>query len=395
MSIDFSEVIERRDSDSIKWTRYGRDVLPLWVADMDFRAPEPILEALRSAVGHGIFGYADASPGLRQAVAARMGRLYAWDVDPAWVVAVPGLVSGFTAAAAALCSPGEGYLIQSPVYMPFNDLGEGLGLLRQDAPLELDPSSDLVRYRIDWDAFEGAFGMGGARTAMFLLCDPHNPVGTAWGEAEQLRMAETAIGRGAVVVSDEIHAELLLDGTRHRPVAARSEGIAKGSITLVAPSKTFNIAGLFCGFAIIPDAALRSAFTGAANRMTLHCSSLSLVAAEAAYSGSCDEWLAELLVYLAGNRDFVADFIPGRLPLLRTSRPEATYLAWLDAGALQRDRGVEDPFRFFLEKARVALNDGRAFGVGGSGFLRLNFACPRSTLEEALGRMAAAIDSLS
>ena len=268
MSIDFSEVIERRDSDSIKWTRYGRDVLPLWVADMDFRAPEPILEALRSAVGHGIFGYADASPGLRQAVAARMGRLYAWDVDPAWVVAVPGLVSGFTAAAAALCSPGEGYLIQSPVYMPFNDLGEGLGLLRQDAPLELDPSSDLVRYRIDWDAFEGAFGMGGARTAMFLLCDPHNPVGTAWGEAEQLRMAETAIGRGAVVVSDEIHAELLLDGTRHQPVAARSEGIAKGSITLVAPSKTFNIAGLFCGFAIIPDAALRSAFTGAANRMT-------------------------------------------------------------------------------------------------------------------------------
>ncbi|MEI6389370.1 MAG: MalY/PatB family protein [Spirochaetota bacterium] len=394
MGIDFSEVIERRDSDSTKWTRYGRDVLPLWVADMDFRAPAPILEALQRAVAHGIFGYADASPALRQAVAARMGRLYAWDVDPAWVVTVPGLVSGFTAAAHALCSRGEGYLVQPPVYMPFNDLGEGLGLLRQDAQLELDPAAGPVRYRIDWAAFEGAFGSGGARTAMFLLCDPHNPVGAAWGEAEQLRMAETAIGRGAVVVSDEIHAELLLDGTRHRPVAATSAGIAKGSITLVAPSKTFNIAGLYCGFAIIPDAALRSAFTRVADRMTLHCSSLSLVAAEAAYSGNCEQWLGELLAYLAGNRDFLSDFIRERMPLLRSSHPEATYLAWLDAGALVRERGIVDPFRFFLEKARVALNDGKTFGLGGAGFLRLNFACPRSTLKDALEKMAAAIDSL-
>lgn len=360
---------------------------------MDFRSPTRIAEALHRAIDHGVFGYEGPSMRLRETLAARMDRLYGWKVDPEWVVATTGLVSGFHAAAAAVCRPGEGYLIQPPVYMPFNDLGAHLGLVKQEAPLEEVP---LVRadgrrrldYHINWELFESAFGSKGTRTAMFLLCDPHNPIGRAWSSPDQRRMAAIAIEKGAVVVSDEIHAELMLDGRERRPLAALGGDFEERSVTLVSPSKTFNIAGLFCGFAIIPDSGLRSAFEAAQERMTLHCSSLSLYAAEEALSGSCDEWLAALLPYLRDNRDFALDYLDRRLPELVPTEPEATHLLWIDARAL----GHSSPASFFLEKGRVALNGGEDFGPGGEGFVRLNFACPRSTLAEALERMARAVE---
>ncbi len=355
---------------------------------MDFRSPPPIARALRRAVDHGIFGYPSTPASLREKLAARMERLYEWKIDPNWVVPTTGLVSGFHAAAAALCAPGEGYLIQPPVYMPFNDLGDHLGLVRQEAPLSVSEAPEPLKYSINWDVFESAFGSGGTRTAMFLLCDPHNPVGLAWDEAAQRRMAETAISRGAAIVSDEIHAELLLDDIRHRPLAAADAAFAERSVTLVSPSKTFNIAGLFCGFAIVPDPGIRKAFEKEEERMTLHCTGLSLVAAEEALSGSCDSWLDAARLYLRANRDFVLDFLRERLPGVRAATPAATHLLWMDCRGL----GLESPADFFLEQARVALNDGAAFGTGGKGFVRLNFASPRALLAEALERMARALE---
>lgn len=388
MKFNFDEYVDRRHFNSVKWNRYEEDVLPLWVADMDFRSPAPIAEALRRAIDHGVFGYPGDSLSLRRSLARRMERLYGWQIDSEWVVTTTGLVSGFHAAAAAVCRPGEGYIIQPPVYMPFNDLEDHLGLVRQEAPLAEVREGGLLSYAINWNEFDAAFGSRGVRSGMFLLCDPHNPAGIAWDAASQRRMAETAVAKGAIIVSDEIHAELVLDGPPHRPLAASDPAIAARTITLVSPSKTFNMAGFFCGFAIVPDPHLRAAFVRAQERMTLHCSGLSLIAAEEAMSGSCDEWLGAALEYLRANRDFALEFVLARMPGAVPAKPAATHLLWIDF----RQVGLDAPADFFLREARVALNEGSAFGTGGAGFARLNFACSRATLTEALERMAAALE---
>ncbi|MGC1376173.1 MAG: aminotransferase class I/II-fold pyridoxal phosphate-dependent enzyme, partial [Anaerolineales bacterium] len=268
MPFDFDHTPDRRSTNSAKWTIYPADVLPLWVADMDFPAPPPILDALRAAVEHGVFGYEMPSRALRESVAARMQKLYNWDVHPESVIAIPGLVSGFYAAAAALCHPGEGYLIQPPVYMPFNDIQKHLGVIRQEARLVSCAQGNRLGYEIDWDGFNAAFHAGDSRTRMFLLCNPHNPTGQIYTPDELTRMAETCLHQNTVIVSDEIHCELLLGGAQHTPIASLSPEIAENTITLVAPSKTFNIAGLFCGFAIIPSPKLRIQYKHQLERMT-------------------------------------------------------------------------------------------------------------------------------
>ncbi|PWH16866.1 MAG: putative C-S lyase [Anaerolineae bacterium] len=392
MPYDFDHLIERRHTNSIKWTAYPPDVLPLWVADMDFAAPEPILRALRQTIQHGILGYDVPGKVLRETVAARMKSLYEWEVAPQSVVPITGLVSGFYAAAQTLCRPGDGYLIQPPVYMPFNDIQKHQGVIRQEARLEFTTHNGLLEYHIDWAAFENAFHRGGSRTKMFLLCNPHNPTGQMYSAEELQRMAQTCLKQEAIIVSDEIHSELILEDKKHIPIASLSAEIAQNTITLVAPSKTFNIAGLFCGFAIIPNRHLRERYKEQVERMTLHVNSLGYVAAQAAFSGECDDWLAELRAYLKTNRDFLVNFIRSELPAIRLTCPEATYLAWLDCSELVHSGKIgTSPYEFFLKKARVALNDGATFGTGGEYFVRLNFACPRSTLEQALERMKNAL----
>ena len=388
----FDRLIDRRSTNSIKWNAYPEDVLPLWVADMDFAAPEPITKALQKAVEHGVFGYELPGKALLEPVAARMKTLYGWDVAPESVVAITGLVSGFYAAAQTLCRPGDGYLIQPPVYMPFNDIQKHQGVIRQEAELSFVAQDGILRYNIDWDSFDNAFHSGGSRTKMFLLCNPHNPTGQIYSAEELSRMAETCLKHDAVIVSDEIHSELLLGEQKHVPVASLSPEIAEKSITLIAPSKTFNIAGLFCGFAIIPNKELRERYKEQVERMTLHVASLAQVAAQAAFSGECEDWLAELISYLRANRDFLVDFVQIELPEIRTTRPEATYLAWLDCSGLVESGKISgNPYTFFLKNARVALNNGATFGAGGENFLRLNFGCPRVTLEQALERMKKAL----
>ncbi len=396
MSYDFDMLVDRRPSNSTKWHRYAPDVLPMWIADMDFRVPEPVLAALRRAIEHGIFGYEEASLSLRETVAMRMQRLYNWHVTPEMVIAVPGLESGFNAAAWAVCAPEEGLLIQTPVYYPFLKVPRNVGLVGQPARLQQINHGHTLHYEVDWEAFESAINLQEARTRMFLLCHPHNPTGQVYSQSDLTRMAEICASEDIIICADEIHSELLLGETRHTPMATLSPEVAARTITLIAPSKTFNVAGLFCGFAIISNESLRRRYQAAVERLTLHVNSLGLIAAEAALSGACDEWLQNLRAYLTANRDFLVNYVREHLPGIRTTVPEATYLAWLDCSALLENGKIKgSPHKFFLEKARVALNEGADFGPGGEGFVRLNFGCPRATLTEALERMSAALSELA
>jgi len=388
MPTDFDKIIDRRDTNSIKWTLYPEDVLPMWVADMDFSAPPPVLDALRKAVEHGVFGYEIPSKRLLAAVAARMDALYGWKVESDMVVAIPGLVSGFNAAAWAVCQPGDGILMQTPVYFPFLKVHENAGLTRQVAQLACEKRDSRLRYTVDWEAFKGALHSEGAQTRMFLLCNPHNPTGQVYSRPDLTRMAQLCVENDILICSDEIHSELLLGGAQHTPIAALAPEFAARAITLVAPSKTFNVAGLFCGFAIITDPNLRKRFKETVERMTLHVSSLGQVAALAAMSGAADGWLADLNAYLTTNRDFVTAFVRENLPGVRVTSPDATYLAWLDCSDLVSAGKITGaPHEFFLQHAKVAFNNGADFGPGGEGFVRLNFGCPRILLKEALERM--------
>lgn len=388
----FDLVVDRRGTNSLKWTRYGRDVLPMWVADMDFAAPEPVREALRAAVDHGVFGYELPSRKLAEVVAARMLRLYGWRISPEMVVATPGIVAGFKAAARAVCGSGGGVLVQPPVYHPFLELPEHTGTVRQTAPLRQVDDVHTLKYEIDWKAFSAGLNSMNARTEMFLLCHPHNPTGQIYNRSELERIAEICLRSGAVICSDEIHSELVLGGAKHLPLAGIDSEIGKRAITLVSASKTFNVVGLFCGFAIIPDAALRKRYRTVLEHLALHVNSLGQIAAEVALSGVCDPWLEALRGYLTENRNLIVDFVANELQGVRVTVPDATYLAWLDFGDLiEAGRVVPDPHAFLLKQAKVALNPGTEFGPGGATFARLNFGCPRATLLEALERIKAAV----
>jgi cystathionine beta-lyase len=395
MPYDFDRVIDRSHTNAIKWDAYPSDVLPMWVADMDFAAPEPVLAALRGKVEHGVFGYEWAPKDLLETVATRMQKLHGWQVTADMVVAIPGIVSGFNVAARMLAKPGEGVLVQPPVYPPFLQVHQNTGMQLQMAQLRQVNSPENLQYEIDFNEFEAAMNADDVHTALFLLCQPHNPTGGIYTSQQLTRLAEICLQNGTLICSDEIHGELLLGGADYTPMATLSPEIAQRTITLVAPSKTFNVAGLFCGFAIIPDPELCKAFKQEVEHLTLHVSSLGLGAAQAAFSGDCEDWLAELQCYLTNNRNFLASYIARNMPDLRTTLPDATYLAWLDCNVLVRSGRISTtPYKFFLDKAKVALNDGATFGPGGEGFVRFNFGCPRSTMLEALERMKAALEEI-
>lgn len=381
----FDEFIDRRSANSAKWALYDTDVLPLWVADMDFTCPEPVLEVMRRKIEHGVMGYELPPPGVFDTVCERMARLYDWHITPEDIVPVPGVVSGFSLAGRAICQSGDGLLMHGPTYPPIYAVPDWQNLERQIAPLVQHRHGHTLRYELDDDAFEAAIQ---ANTRMFLLCQPHNPVGRDWNANELMRLAEVCLRHNLIICSDEIHSELLMGDARHTPLAPLASEIAQNTITLVAPSKTFNLAGLGCSFAIITNPHLRAAYQKAGLGLVPAPKGLSLAAAQAAFSRATDEWLTALRAFLTANRDFYVDYVGENLPGLRTTVPEATYLAWLDC----REAGIEgSPYEFFLQRARVALNDGAQFGPAGAGFVRLNFACQRATLVEALDRMKAAL----
>ncbi len=384
MTYDFDRPIERRGTDSYKWQDYGDDVLPLWVADMDFAAPEAVLRALHDRVNHGVFGYGRPPAELTEVICERMQRLYQWEVTPEQIIYLPGLVAGLNLVCRAMGEPGEGVLVQTPVYPPFLTAPENHHLTLQTAELIYRREGQLLRYEIDDDQFEAAITPS---TRLFILCNPHNPVGRCYTQAELTRLAEICARHDLIICADEIHCDLRLDDVPHLPLAALSPEIANRCITLMAPSKTFNIAGLDCGFAIVSNPNLRRRLTVASRGIVPGVNVMGATAALAAFKEG-QLWLDEVLPYLAANRDFLVDYVLHHLPGLSLTAPQATYLAWLDC----REAGIEgNPHQFFLKQARVALNDGPNFGPCGEGFVRLNFGCTRATLVEALERMRLAL----
>ncbi len=389
MAYNFDRVPDRRRSPGdYKWNHYPREVLPLWVADMDFPSPRPILSALQKQLDHGVLGYEMPSLSLKQIIASRMDSLYGWKVDPQAVVATTGVVSGLNVAGRAFCTSKRGYLIQPPVYNEFHELRNNLSIPQLESPLVRSVRAGFLHYEIDWESFERQV----RRAGVFILCNPHNPVGKIFSQRDLLRMARLCLEHDVVIVSDEIHSELLLDGSRFTPLATLSKEIAEHTVTLIAPSKTFNIPGLFCGFAIIPSPGLREKYERVVQHLCLHVGSPGLIAAGAAFSGKCDPWLADLRLYLKGNRDALIEYFKEYLPEAVLTRPQATYLAWIDCGEWVRSGRIGgSPFEFFLKNARVAFSDGKNFGGDSQAFIRLNFGCARSTLMQALQQVRQSI----
>jgi cystathionine beta-lyase len=385
MIYDFDQIIDRRSTGCDKWLRYDEDVLPLWVADMDFRSPQPIVDALRDRAACGVFGYGSEPSDLRGVIVDHLLDLYGWSVAPEALVFVPGLVGGLNLATRAVTSPGDGVLVQTPVYFPFLSLPGNAGCTLDQ--MRLSPLAS-GSYEIDMELFERTIT---DRTRTFILCNPHNPVGRVFQRYELEQMAEVCLRNDLVVCSDEIHCDLVFSGSQHVPFATLGPDVAQRTITLMAPSKTYNIAGLKSSVAIIENPELRQQFERA--RKGLVSQSLNVFAYTAilaAYRSGLP-WLEELLRYLEANRDFLFDYVSTKLHGVSMWKPEGTYLAWLDCESPDLPG---NPHEFFLNHARVALNDGATFGRGGEGFVRLNFACPRSTLESALQRMSDALAEL-
>jgi cystathionine beta-lyase len=352
----------------------------MWIADMDFPSPPPILAALHRQLNQGVLGYEEPSNALYKTIVARMKRLYRWNVSPDMIVAIPGVNSGYNVAARTFCTLRKGYLIQTPVYNEFQDTEKKTGVPQIEAPLAKKVDGNRIRYEIDFDAF----ARGARKAAMFLLCSPHNPVGHVYSRAELRRMAEICIEHNVLIVSDEIHSELLLGGAKFQPMAALSREIANHTITLISASKAFNVPGLFCAFAIIPNRKIREQYEETVFKMGLYVASPGLTAARVAYSGKCDLWLKALRIYLTANRDFLLDYAAKYIPGVRVTMPEATYLAWLDCSELKLK---QSPYEFFLKEAKVGLSDGGKFGRGSEQFVRLNFGTSRTLLKRGLDRM--------
>ena len=385
MTYDFDGRTNRRRSDSLKWNQYDDDVLPMWVADMDFRAPDPVIRAMHERVDHGVFGYGWVPPDLGEVIVERLQRLYDWQVSPEALVFLPGAVTSFNLVCHAMGAPGDGVLMQTPIYFPMLWAPSGAGLTNDEMELTRLPDGS---YAIDFGLFERAIT---DRTRIFMLCNPHNPIGRVFRREELEQMAEICLRHRILICSDEIHCDLVFQGSRHVPIATLAPEVADRTITLMAPSKTFNLPGLKCSVAIVQNAELRKKLQDTHMGLVHGVNVMGVAAAVAAYCEG-QPWLDELLRYLEANLDLLVEYVGAHLPGISMSRPEATYLAWLSC----HEAGIPGkPDEFFLNEARVAFNDGAIFGRGGEGFVRLNFGCRRSMLAEALDRMKNALLTLT
>lgn len=390
---DFDTLIERRGTGSAKWGAYPADVLPMWVADMDFQAPPAVLEALRASVEHGVFGYAFPPAQLTETLVQRMQTRYGWQIAAEDILYTPGVMVSVNMAARAFAQEGA-LLIQPPVYHPFHYTPQWSNCGKQEAPLtRVETPDGGFSYSIDFDALEAAIT---PQTKMFLLCNPHNPIGRVWSREELMRIADICERHDLIICADEIHSDLIFSGHTHIPIASLSPEIAARTVTLIAPSKTFNLPGLSLSVVIVQNAALRKRFVdvGAGLVMVImgehshpFINSMGYLAADAAYREG-DAWLHAALQYIEANRDFARAYIQEHMPAIKVAALEGTYLQWLDFRALDLP---ELPAKWFVEHAKVALNEGEMFGEGGAGFARMNLATQRQRLEVALNQMRDAL----
>ena len=387
--INFDEVIDRSQTDSVKWGInehiFGRnDVLSMWVADMDFRAPEPVIQALIARATQGIYGYAALPVSYHQAIIDWLQKRHGWKTQPAWQITTPGVVPAVSVAVLAYTQPGDKIIIQSPVYHPFFKMVLNNG--RQIVENSLINQDGY--YRMDFDAL--ARQLADTRVKMLILCSPHNPVGRVWTLEELTRLGELCRAHNVRVVSDEIHSDLVYSWAKHVPMASISTDLADNTVTLLAPSKTFNVAGLNTSVAVISNPVLNNQFCQMIENLGIGVSSVfGMAGLEAAYRYG-EDWLDQLLKYLAGNLNYLVSFMDSRIPRIKVCRPEGTYLVWMDCRELGLSRA--DLKNFMIQKAGLGLDEGAVFGQPGEGFMRMNVACPRAVLVKALEQLAAAVE---
>ena len=377
---DFDRVIDRRGFNAIKWDIFAEVILPLWVADMDFASPMEIISGIQARLDHPIFGYQSQDTELLDVIRKWIFIQHGWKIEPEDILLMPGVVAGFNWVVRSFTENNNSVIFQTPVYFPFFEVSKNNNVRQITVPLK----NTINGYEIDFDDFEIKIRDD---TRIFILCNPHNPIGRVFRKKELERLGEICLAHNIIICSDEIHCDLVFPGHRHLPIASLSEKFAMNTITLMAPSKTFNIPGLHFSFAIVQNEILRNKMANTRNGMIGEPNILAQSAAKAAYEYG-GEWLEALLKYLNHNRKLVVEFIRTDIPEIRVHSPEGTYLAWLDCSALNNKEG---PFKFFLENAKVALNDGEMFGGKSREFVRLNFGCPKPVLMEALNKMAISI----
>ncbi|MDR6100226.1 cystathionine beta-lyase [Agrobacterium larrymoorei] len=376
---DFDLVHDRLGTGSSKWSKYAPDVLPMWVADMDFSVAPEIIETITRRLAHPFLGYGVAKDELRNTVVEDLKSKYDWEIAPEEIVFLPGVEPGFNMAMKAFLKPGDGITVQTPVYRPILNAPGHWGLTRHEAALTPGDRG--------WEMDVEAFRTKIAKSTAFLLCNPQNPTGKVFTREDLMAMADACRKHDLLVISDEIHCELLFDGRRHVPFASLSDDTAQRTITLMAASKTYNIAGLKTAFAIIKNKEMREKFSASRLGMVDSVNILGLEATLAAYK-QASEWKAEMLQYLEANRDFLQDEINRRFPSIRIVKAEGTFLAWLDCSELDLS---PDPQSFFLRHGKVGFSAGSEFGTDYVSYVRLNFACPRALLVEGLDRMETAL----
>lgn len=389
MKYNFDELIDRSANRSAKYDerikKFGTgDVIPLWVADMDFRTAQPIIDACKAKAEEGIWGYTSRPDSYFEAVQQWQVRRNNWKPDIALMSWSLGVVPSLSAIVKLFSAEGDKVLIQTPVYSEFYDVVEAWGRTVVENKLVEENGT----WHVDFDDFAAKV----KDCSIFLLCNPHNPLGLVWGPEDLRKMAQLCMENGTLLVSDEIHSDLVFHGRRHTPTASLSPEIAKNVITCVSATKTFNLAGLQASTTIFPDAQKKGIFDRFWGGMDIHRNNaFSSVAMEAAYREG-EEWLEQLLPYLSDNFDYVCDFCARYIPKIKPNCPDATYLMWLDCRELGMSN--EELRDFFIHKAKLGLNEGYTFGRSLSGFMRLNAACPRSTLEKAMQQLKAAVDAL-
>lgn len=386
---NFDEIVNRKGSDSIKWDHlqkhFGQeDLLPLWVADMDFRCPPAVVEAMKNIAEHGIYGYVMQRDDYYNAVISWMKRRFDWEIEKDWILFMPGIVPAIRLAIETFTEPGDGVIVQQPVYFPFMGVTkEAERKVLNNKLIETDQG-----YQIDLEDLEEK--AKDPKAKMMILCSPHNPVGRVWTSNELSKILEICVANDVILISDEIHQDLIHKGHKHTPLAKLANTSAK-IITCTAPSKTFNVASLFASNIIISDETLRNTFKKELDKMHLMPSSFTIGAVKAAYNDG-EAWLEELLSYLSDNIDYVAEYLEKEMPKVKMKKPEATFLLWLDFRAY--NISSKELERRMIEEAGLALNKGWMFGREGEGHMRLNIGCPRDILHEALERMKRAFEDL-
>lgn len=387
---DFDKPVDRGNTLSAKWNFIKEsvgveDALPMWVADMDFETVPEVKAALLARAQHGIYGYTARSDGYYQALIDWNLKRHGWQVDKKWITHSSGVVNALFTAVRVFAKPGDGVLIQPPVYPPFYR-----AISKNDCEAVLNPLK-LEEGRYSPDLADFADKVGSGRVKLFILCNPHNPVGTVFTEEELRTMGELCLRHGVIVISDEIHSDLLFKPHRHVPFASISKAFAQNSVVCTAPSKTFNLAGLSTSNIIIPNDELRRRYDEVSEQVAQKSFNLfGAAACEAAYRHG-EEWLDQLISYIDGNRKYAVEFIEARLPQLKVYYPEGTYFLWLDCRSL--GLGNQELEKFLLREAKLWFNQGYTFGKEGEGFVRINIGCQRSTVEEALKRLENAVHS--